>query len=156
VRAAYFDRVSLSSTGYHATPDIGYDFKTNTGNPFNYFTYGVACSLVEIDCLTGDHQVSSHRAIISRPAPATISSVLTRLSAILHQRPSGQSYADDHQPLRTGDHQVSLAKCLSAVPHWRSSYQSHKAIISCPALATIRSFSQGDYQPSYTSNHQAL
>ena len=58
VRAAYFDRVSLSSTGFHATPDIGYDFKTNTGNPFNYFTYGVACSVVEIDCLTGDHQVS--------------------------------------------------------------------------------------------------
>lgn len=24
---------------------------------FNYFTYGAACSEVEIDCLTGDHQV---------------------------------------------------------------------------------------------------
>ena len=59
MRAAYFDRVSLSSTGYHATPDIGYDFKTNSGNPFNYFTYGVACSVVEIDCLTGDHQVQA-------------------------------------------------------------------------------------------------
>ena len=61
VRAAYFDRVSLSCTGYHATPDIGYDFKTNSGNPFNYFTYGVACSVVEIDCLTGDHQVGYFR-----------------------------------------------------------------------------------------------
>lgn len=27
------------------------------GNAFNYFTYGVAVSEVEIDCLTGDHQV---------------------------------------------------------------------------------------------------
>jgi len=57
VTAAFFDRVSLSSVGFHATPDIGYDFKTNSGNAFNYFTYGVGCSLVEIDCLTGDHQV---------------------------------------------------------------------------------------------------
>jgi xanthine dehydrogenase molybdopterin-binding subunit B len=95
VRAAYFDRVSLSSTGYHATPDIGYDFKTNTGNPFNYFTYGVACSLVEIDCLTGDHQVSSHKAIISHSALATIRSVF---------------YTGGHQPFRTGDHQVSLTQ----------------------------------------------
>eukprot|EP00090_Calanus_glacialis_P022255 TRINITY_DN34353_c0_g1_i1.p1 TRINITY_DN34353_c0_g1~~TRINITY_DN34353_c0_g1_i1.p1 ORF type:complete len:1353 (-),score=369.93 TRINITY_DN34353_c0_g1_i1:172-4230(-) len=57
VKSAFFDRVSLSSTGYHATPDIGYSFKTNSGNAFNYFTFGVACSVVEIDCLTGDHQV---------------------------------------------------------------------------------------------------
>ena len=57
VKSAFFDRVSLSSTGFHGTPDIGYDFKTNSGNAFNYFTFGVACSVVEIDCLTGDHQV---------------------------------------------------------------------------------------------------
>lgn len=31
--------------------------KTNSGNAFNYFTYGAACSEVEVDCLTGDHQV---------------------------------------------------------------------------------------------------
>ena len=57
VKAAFFDRVSLSSVGFHATPDIGYDFSTNSSNAFNYFTYGVGCSVVEIDCLTGDHQV---------------------------------------------------------------------------------------------------
>jgi len=57
VKSAFFDRVSLSSTGFHATPDIGYSFKTNSGNAFNYFTFGVASSVVEIDCLTGDHQV---------------------------------------------------------------------------------------------------
>ncbi|KAL4716403.1 hypothetical protein ACJJTC_006765 [Scirpophaga incertulas] len=57
ILAAYLDRVSLSATGFHATPGIGYNFKTNTGKPFNYFTYGVACSEVEIDCLSGDHQV---------------------------------------------------------------------------------------------------
>jgi xanthine dehydrogenase/oxidase len=57
ITKAYFDRVSLSTTGFYATPDIGYDFATNSGNPFNYYTYGAACSEVEVDCLTGDHQV---------------------------------------------------------------------------------------------------
>jgi len=57
VKAAFFDRVSLSTTGFHATPDIGYDFATNSGMAFNYFTYGVGSSVVEIDCLTGDHHV---------------------------------------------------------------------------------------------------
>lgn len=38
-------------------PNLGYSFETNSGNAFHYFTYGVACSEVEIDCLTGDHKV---------------------------------------------------------------------------------------------------
>jgi len=57
IRAAYYQRISLSATGFYQTPNIGYSFETNTGNPFNYFTYGVACTEVEVDCLTGDHQV---------------------------------------------------------------------------------------------------
>lgn len=57
IQKAYMARVSLSASGFHATPDIGYDIQTNKGVAFNYFTYGAACSEVEIDCLTGDHQV---------------------------------------------------------------------------------------------------
>lgn len=57
VNKAYFDRVSLSSVGFYITPGIDYDPITNTGNVFNYFTYGSCVSEVEIDCLTGDHQV---------------------------------------------------------------------------------------------------
>uniref|UniRef100_A0A673ZKT8 Xanthine dehydrogenase/oxidase n=1 Tax=Salmo trutta TaxID=8032 RepID=A0A673ZKT8_SALTR len=45
------------------TPDLGYDFETNTGRPFNYFSYGVACSEVEIDCLTGSHK-NMHTSIV--------------------------------------------------------------------------------------------
>uniref|UniRef100_A0A8C2S9E5 FAD-binding PCMH-type domain-containing protein n=1 Tax=Capra hircus TaxID=9925 RepID=A0A8C2S9E5_CAPHI len=56
VMAAYQDRVSLSATGFYRTPNLGYSFETNSGNAFHYFTYGVACSEVEIDCLTGDHK----------------------------------------------------------------------------------------------------
>ncbi|XP_027209904.2 xanthine dehydrogenase/oxidase isoform X1 [Penaeus vannamei] len=58
VKAAYFDRVSLSATGFYKTPDIsGYDFEKGEGRPFNYFSYGASVSEVEIDCLTGDHSV---------------------------------------------------------------------------------------------------
>ncbi|XP_076100385.1 xanthine dehydrogenase/oxidase-like isoform X2 [Mytilus galloprovincialis] len=58
VNSAYFDRVSLSSTGFYKTPGItGFDFEKQEGRPFNYFTFGASCSEVEIDCLTGDHQV---------------------------------------------------------------------------------------------------
>ncbi|XP_050457296.1 xanthine dehydrogenase isoform X2 [Cataglyphis hispanica] len=57
IKTAYRRRISLSATGFYRTPDIGYSFDTNSGNPFNYFTYGVACTEVEIDCLTGDHEI---------------------------------------------------------------------------------------------------
>ncbi|XP_067420930.1 xanthine dehydrogenase/oxidase isoform X2 [Emydura macquarii macquarii] len=56
VEAAYVDCVSLSATGFYRTPGIHYDYEKNEGKPFNYFSYGVACSEVEIDCLTGDHK----------------------------------------------------------------------------------------------------
>ncbi|KAM8905353.1 xanthine dehydrogenase/oxidase isoform 2-T2 [Spinachia spinachia] len=56
VRAAYFDRVNLSANGFYKTPDLGYDFDSNSGRAFNYFSYGVASSEVEIDCLTGAHK----------------------------------------------------------------------------------------------------
>ncbi|XP_069120937.1 xanthine dehydrogenase/oxidase-like [Argopecten irradians] len=57
VNAAYEQRVSLSATGFFKSRVEGYDFDTNTGVHANYFTYGVACTEVEIDCLTGEHQV---------------------------------------------------------------------------------------------------
>nr|XP_057906870.1 xanthine dehydrogenase/oxidase [Doryrhamphus excisus] len=56
VKAAYLDRVSLSASGFYKTPDLGYHFDTNSGRVFNYFSYGVASSEVEVDCLTGAHK----------------------------------------------------------------------------------------------------
>uniref|UniRef100_A0A673BLN5 xanthine dehydrogenase n=1 Tax=Sphaeramia orbicularis TaxID=375764 RepID=A0A673BLN5_9TELE len=38
------------------TPDLGYDFNSNCGRVFDYYSYGVACSEVEVDCLTGAHK----------------------------------------------------------------------------------------------------
>ncbi|XP_068152790.1 xanthine dehydrogenase [Drosophila tropicalis] len=60
INKAYFDRISLSATGFYAIPDIGYHPETNpNARTYSYYTNGVGISAVEIDCLTGDHQVLS-------------------------------------------------------------------------------------------------
>jgi xanthine dehydrogenase large subunit len=50
-------RVSLSATGFYRTPKIHWDFTSNSGRPFYYFTYGVAAAEVAIDTLTGEMRV---------------------------------------------------------------------------------------------------
>jgi xanthine dehydrogenase large subunit len=56
-RRAHLKRVSLSSTGFYATPKIHYDRTTHQGRPFLYFAYGAAVSEVAIDTATGEHRV---------------------------------------------------------------------------------------------------
>ncbi len=56
-RMAHIGRISLSSTGFYATPKIAYDRATHSGRPFYYFAYGAAVSEVVIDSLTGEHKV---------------------------------------------------------------------------------------------------
>jgi xanthine dehydrogenase/oxidase len=57
VMDAYMERVCLSAHGHYKTPDLTYDWETNKGRMYSYFTYGAACTEVEIDVLTGDHVV---------------------------------------------------------------------------------------------------
>ncbi|VDP18129.1 unnamed protein product [Soboliphyme baturini] len=57
VQAAYEDRVSLSASGFYKYDFDGYDYEKQIGSPFHYYVYGVACTEVEIDCLTGSHEV---------------------------------------------------------------------------------------------------
>jgi xanthine dehydrogenase molybdopterin binding subunit len=47
------ERVSLSATGYYATPGIHWDWDTVSGRPFAYFACGAAVSEVEVDGYTG-------------------------------------------------------------------------------------------------------
>jgi xanthine dehydrogenase large subunit len=56
-RQAHLGRVSLSSTGFYATPKIAYDRASHRGRPFYYFAYGAAASEVVIDALTGEMKV---------------------------------------------------------------------------------------------------
>ncbi|KAK4875695.1 hypothetical protein RN001_012117 [Aquatica leii] len=57
VLTAYTDRISLSATGFYEHSSEGFDYMLQRGTPFDYYTYGTVCSEVEIDCLTGDHQI---------------------------------------------------------------------------------------------------
>jgi xanthine dehydrogenase large subunit len=58
VKQAWFGRVSLSATGYYATPKIHYDRAKAAGRPFYYFAYGAAASEVIVDTLTGEYKVT--------------------------------------------------------------------------------------------------
>ncbi|WP_191602782.1 xanthine dehydrogenase molybdopterin binding subunit [Marinomonas algicola] len=58
IQLAYFNQISLSSTGYYKTPKIYYDRASASGRPFYYFSYGLACCEVLIDSLTGEYKVS--------------------------------------------------------------------------------------------------
>jgi xanthine dehydrogenase large subunit len=57
VSKAYLNQISLSSTGYYKTPDIGFDREKGKGKPFHYFSYGMAVSEVIIDTLTGYNKI---------------------------------------------------------------------------------------------------
>ena len=57
VKEAYLNRVSLSSSGFYATPKIHFDKKTFKGRPFLYFCYSAAVSEVMIDTLTGENKI---------------------------------------------------------------------------------------------------
>ncbi|MCU0829831.1 MAG: xanthine dehydrogenase molybdopterin binding subunit [Tabrizicola sp.] len=54
---AYQARVSLSSTGFYATPKIVWDRVRGVGRPFFYFAYGAAVTEVVIDRLTGENRI---------------------------------------------------------------------------------------------------
>ncbi|MGG7645604.1 xanthine dehydrogenase molybdopterin binding subunit [Rhodovulum sp. YNF3179] len=56
-RLAYLDRVSLSATGFYATPKLSWDRKAGRGRPFYYFAYGAAVTEAAIDTLTGEYRL---------------------------------------------------------------------------------------------------
>ncbi len=53
----YHERVSLSSTGYYATPGIHWNWETVSGRPFAYYACGAAVAEVEVDGYTGMSRV---------------------------------------------------------------------------------------------------
>lgn len=53
VGKAYLKQVHLSAAGFYKTPGIWFDREKGKGNPFHYFTYGMAVSEVEVNTLTG-------------------------------------------------------------------------------------------------------
>lgn len=57
MKRAYADRVNLSAQGFYRTPNLDFDWEKGKGRMYNYFSYGAACSEVEVDTLTGDFNV---------------------------------------------------------------------------------------------------
>jgi xanthine dehydrogenase large subunit len=57
VARAYMGRVSLSATGYYATPKVEWDRIGGRGRPFYYFAYGAAVTEVVVDTLTGENRI---------------------------------------------------------------------------------------------------
>ena len=57
IQTAYMHRISLSSSGFYATPKIHYDHDAGQGRPFLYYTNSAACSEVVVDTLTGEYRV---------------------------------------------------------------------------------------------------
>ncbi len=54
---AHAERVSMSASGYYATPGIHWDWSTASGRPFQYFVCGAAVAEVEVDGHNGMHRV---------------------------------------------------------------------------------------------------
>ncbi|NXY85208.1 AOXB oxidase, partial [Alcedo cyanopectus] len=56
ISEAHKQSISLSATGYFKGYVTNMNWDTEKGHAFPYFLFGVACSEVEIDCLTGAHK----------------------------------------------------------------------------------------------------
>lgn len=57
VRYAYNERVALGAYGYYKTPGLHFDRDKGVGHPFHYYVYGCAISHVQVDTLSGEHQI---------------------------------------------------------------------------------------------------
>jgi len=56
-KAAWLARISLSSTGFYATPKISWDRAAASGRPFYYFAYGAAVTEAAVDTMTGESRL---------------------------------------------------------------------------------------------------
>ncbi len=73
-QSAYAARVSLSATGFYATPKVQWDRIKGQGRPFFYFAYGAALTEVVIDTLTGETRIL--RADLLHDAGASLNPAL--------------------------------------------------------------------------------
>jgi xanthine dehydrogenase molybdopterin binding subunit len=76
VLKAYLKQVHLSAAGFYKTPGIWFDREKGTGNPFHYFTYGMAVSEVEVNTLTG--RVHLLRADLIEDAGISINTMIDK------------------------------------------------------------------------------
>ncbi|XP_023692582.2 aldehyde oxidase 6 isoform X1 [Paramormyrops kingsleyae] len=56
IMKAFLQKISLSATGFYRGHNLYMNWEKQEGQPYAYFVYGVCCSEVEVDCLTGDYR----------------------------------------------------------------------------------------------------
>ncbi|MBS4013046.1 MAG: molybdopterin-dependent oxidoreductase [Bacteroidetes bacterium] len=56
VDKAFLDRVCLTENGHYATPIIHFDKTKEKGHPFAYHVYGIAATVVTLDCIRGIYE----------------------------------------------------------------------------------------------------
>ncbi|XP_074520486.1 aldehyde oxidase 6 isoform X2 [Halichoeres trimaculatus] len=56
INDAFFEKISLSATGFYRGHDLYMDWEKMEGQPYAYYTFGACCSEVELDCLSGDYR----------------------------------------------------------------------------------------------------
>jgi len=54
---AYESRISLSASSFWKNTDVDWDPVARLGKRYNYHCYGTSCSEVEVDLLTGHHEI---------------------------------------------------------------------------------------------------
>eukprot|EP00034_Subulatomonas_tetraspora_P001092 GABW01001372.1.p1 GENE.GABW01001372.1~~GABW01001372.1.p1 ORF type:complete len:128 (-),score=67.06 GABW01001372.1:3-386(-) len=60
----FMNRRPLSATGFYKIPDLGFDWTTQQGRAFNYFTHGSAMVEVEVDMMTGEFKPLFMRVVM--------------------------------------------------------------------------------------------
>jgi len=60
---AFTQRVQLSETSHYATPEIHFDKSIEKGHPFAYHVYGLALTVVRVDCLRGTYVVEDVKIV---------------------------------------------------------------------------------------------
>jgi xanthine dehydrogenase large subunit len=59
IQLAFLERVALTENGHYATPLIHFDKTTEKGHPFAYHVYGLAGTVVTVDCIRGIYETES-------------------------------------------------------------------------------------------------
>ena len=59
IKRAHQTRIPLGAYGYYATPDLYFDRDLGQGHPFHYFVYGAAMARVQLNLLSGEHEITS-------------------------------------------------------------------------------------------------
>lgn len=63
VLAAYVRRISLSEHAHYATPQINFDSQIEKGHPFAYHVYGLALTIVTVDCMRGIYEFDAVKVV---------------------------------------------------------------------------------------------